>query len=279
MTAGFWIAAGALLMMVLVVLALPLWRHRAASGRTTRDANLDVYYQRRQELQEEVATGLLTATAAEEAQAELDQQLLDDTRDDEPVRAVRSSALMLAAVLVLVPVVALWSWLEVRAPLETITETAPSSPAEADPGQLRQMVGELEQRLADEPGDAMSWLLLGRVYMALGEPDRASSALGEAASLLPDQPRVLTDYAESLAATQGEDGWRGRPYELLQAALQVDPEYGRALWLAGVAAEQRDDFTAAAAYWQRLLEQEPADSDTARLLRQYIDEMRQQADP
>ncbi len=279
MTAGFWIAAGALLMMVLVALTLPLWRHRAASGRTTRDANLDVYYQRRQELQEEVATGLLTATAAEEAQGELDQQLLDDTRDDEPVRAARSSALMLAAVLVLVPLVALWSWLEVRAPLESMVASAPASLAEADPGQLRSMVDDLEQRLASEPDDGLAWLLLGRVHMALENPRRAVAALGEAATRLPDDPRALTEYAESLVLTQQVDSWQGRPYALLQAALQADPEYARALWLAGVAAEERDEFELAAAYWQRLLAVVSAESETAALLREYIEDMQQKAAP
>ena len=49
----------------------------------------------------------------------------------------------------------------------------------------------------------------------------------------------------------------GRPTELINHALKVDPENAKALQLAGSAAFQAKDYKKAIDYWQRVLKQVP----------------------
>jgi cytochrome c-type biogenesis protein CcmH len=70
----------------------------------------------------------------------------------------------------------------------------------------------------------------------------------------------------------------GQPTILLTAALELDPNYQQALWLAGFAAAQKQDYLAAIDYWQRFLKQLPANEVEARqALEKQIADARQLA--
>jgi cytochrome c-type biogenesis protein CcmH len=67
---------------------------------------------------------------------------------------------------------------------------------------------------------------------------------------------------------------KGEPEELVLRALQLDPKNLKALALAGSAAFERNDFRAAARYWERMLPLVPADTEDARTIQANIDEAR-----
>ena len=58
----------------------------------------------------------------------------------------------------------------------------------------------------------------------------------------------------------------GRPMELIDRALKVDPENAKALQLAGSAAFQAKDYKKAVDYWERVLKQVPPGSEVAQTL-------------
>ena len=58
--------------------------------------------------------------------------------------------------------------------------------------------------------------------------------------LVEKDAELLADYAELLAITN--NGFKGRPAELLDKALKLAPEDPQVLLLAGAAAGERGDF-------------------------------------
>ena len=82
--------------------------------------------------------------------------------------------------------------------------------------------------------------------------------------------------AFSLAMTN-DRRLQGRPQELLQKALQLDPENPKVLQLAGGAAYEAKNFEQAIVYWEKLLAKTPGESELGQLVTQRIADARAQA--
>ena len=64
----------------------------------------------------------------------------------------------------------------------------------------------------------------------------------------------------------------GKPMELIDRALKVEPNNAKALQLAGSAAFQAKDYKQALEYWERVLKQVPPNSDLAKTITARINE-------
>ena len=71
---------------------------------------------------------------------------------------------------------------------------------------------------------------------------------------------------------------QGKPLELINHALQIDPENAKALQLAGTAAFEVKDYKKAVDYWQRVLKKVPADSDVGKAITERINEAKRLAE-
>jgi cytochrome c-type biogenesis protein CcmH len=179
---------------------------------------------------------------------------------------------------VAVPLTAFGLYLELGTPaaldgVETVQAAPASAPGGVDQGQvphsLEEMVSGLEARLAETPNDPQGWVMLGRSYAAMKRPEDARDALAEASRLQPDDPFTLVAYAEVLGGLQ-DNGLAGKPIELIRRALELQPEFPRALWLAGVEAFRREDRPQALIYWQRLADGGTLDPEDAQRLGEAI---------
>ncbi len=112
------------------------------------------------------------------------------------------------------------------------------------------MLATLAAKLAQRPGDAAGWRLLGRSYAALGRWGDASAAYARASALQADDAQALADHADALAMAQGRSAL-GEPTRLIERALALDPRHPQALMFAATAALERNDLTAARAFTQR----------------------------
>jgi cytochrome c-type biogenesis protein CcmH len=130
----------------------------------------------------------------------------------------------------------------------------------------------LEKHLKEAPEDATGWRMLAKAYMALERYPEAAAAMERAAKLLPQDAQVLADQADALAMAQGQR-LAGRPQALLARALELDPDNGKALYLAGYAALEAGDRETAARHWKRLLARLPPDSEDAATVRQQLEEI------
>jgi cytochrome c-type biogenesis protein CcmH len=131
----------------------------------------------------------------------------------------------------------------------------------------------LARHVAAHPDDARALTLLGR---ELAAADRFAEAAGafERAVQSPKVARdatVWAEYADALAMAQGRT-LQGRPSQLIAKALALDPRHPQALEMAGSAAFERHDYTAAAQHWRTLLAELPADSNSTDELRRALEE-------
>jgi len=135
------------------------------------------------------------------------------------------------------------------------------------------MVAKLEARLKKSGGSAAEWSMLGRSYQVQGRYRDAAKAYVQATRLDKNNPQLLADYADALAAVHDRK-LDGEPTRLIDQALKLNPNQPKALWLAGTAALQRGDFAAATRYWQHLESLLPAGSPDHAVLAANLEEAR-----
>ena len=97
------------------------------------------------------------------------------------------------------------------------------------------------------------------------------AGFAKATELKPGDADLWADYAFT-SAMANQQRLDGRPMELIQQALKVDPNNVKALQLAGSAAFQAKDYKKAVEYWERVLKQVPAGSEVSALITDRINE-------
>jgi cytochrome c-type biogenesis protein CcmH len=138
------------------------------------------------------------------------------------------------------------------------------------------MVERLAQRLQNRPDDAEGWAMLGRSYRVLGRNAEAAEAFARAGKVVAADPRLLVDYAESLALIH-DGNLQGKPAELIARALELDPGNPLALMLSGAVAFQREDYRGAIAQWEKVQGRLEPGSEEARAVGDSIAKARELA--
>jgi cytochrome c-type biogenesis protein CcmH len=111
--------------------------------------------------------------------------------------------------------------------------------------------------------------MLANSYTSLEKYSEAAAAYEKATTLKPNDAGLLVDYAFALAMMSNRT-FAGKPSELIERALRIDPENPKALQLAGGAAYEAKEYEKAIGYWQRLLAKTPPESDLGQMLSQRI---------
>jgi cytochrome c-type biogenesis protein CcmH len=146
----------------------------------------------------------------------------------------------------------------------------------ADDRQVVELVETLARKVRERPDDARGWTLLARSMGAIGRFQESADAYAHLAKLVPGDAGILADYADALGMAQGRS-LAGKPYQLAQEALRIDPAHPKALALAGTAALDDGDFAASVRHWERLAVALPADSPDRPQVLAVIAEVRERA--
>jgi cytochrome c-type biogenesis protein CcmH len=278
----FWGIAAVLLVGVLALLIPPLLRAKRTGLTDARAEKLAIYRQQFDELEQDRGSGVLGAQQYGVAKSELEHRMLEEAGD--AVVATGSQQFVkdrrLAVMLLLVlPLAAVLLYLKLGNPL-AMTHPATPPIEQTMAGDNSNMAGEIEpllealrKKLENNPGDGAGWALLARSYMELRRPDEAVSAYEKAVKVLPDDPQLLADYADALAVVNGRK-LAGKPEELINRALKLNPHHIKALMLAATAAFDRKAYTEAIGYWERLQRDLPAGSEMAPEVATSLDEAR-----
>jgi len=272
----FWSAAAVMIAVALaIVLPTLTGRRQRAPVHARKDMNVAIYKERLAELETEVNDGALDEQERKLARQELERNLLEDMggKDDKATAAAstRGNTWTVVVIALAVPLVATGLYLmygETHV-LKGAPGTLAQAPEQLAPGSVEDMVAALRARLEQEPDNAEGWMLLGRSYIVLERYGESVLAYARAYQLRGDEPQLLADYAEALAFANG-NRLDGEATRLAARALELQSDNRKALWLMGVAAVQRGDGPQAKAYWTRLLQMAPADSQEAQLLQKYI---------
>jgi cytochrome c-type biogenesis protein CcmH len=268
----FWILAAAMVGLALVFVLPPLLTRRDATDPIDQDSmNVAVVRQQLAELKADLGNGKLSPEDYEAARTDLEKELLNDVDES----AVRNSgtrtrgqwAALLVAVLIPATAIPLYGYLG-AGDLIPALQSAASGTAQPPPGGERlpsvdEMVASLEARVEAEPENLDGWRLLGRSYMVLSRYQDATRAFERANTLTGGRDAsLLASYAEAMSLAQ-EGRLAGKPAELVTAALAVDPENPKALWLDGYVQFQRGDYAQAISRWGKVAQMVPAGGNQA----------------
>jgi cytochrome c-type biogenesis protein CcmH len=122
-------------------------------------------------------------------------------------------------------------------------------------GQMDDLVASLQQRMNENPDDPEGWLILGRSLKTMQRYAEAEEALSNANRLVPDNPSIMVELAETKLFTSGKPEVNAEARQLIESALAIDPNQEKGLWIMGMASAQDGDDTQAINYWTRLQEQ------------------------
>jgi cytochrome c-type biogenesis protein CcmH len=290
----FWAVALFLAVAVLglalaLAVVLPfLMRQRSAEPQAVarRDVNIALYRDQMTDLKAELSSAGLSPEQYAANKLELEIRAAEDAllpEDSPPPTAPRAQApsrklgIALAALL---PVAAfsLYFWLGNPAVLTAIANAPDAAQVQAEPSpeEIAGMIQTIEARTRSHPGDGTAWEALAMANVLAARWPEAVQAYTKAHELLPEKPSVLVGYAESLAMSANQV-LTGRPIELVNQALQLDPGHAKGLQLAVIHAYQTQNYTRAIAYIDRLGRQAPPDSDYARELMAMRDDAQRRA--
>ena len=282
----FWVICAAFILIALAFILPPALQRSEESDRKGEDerkqANIAVYRGQLSELDADLQNGIISQEQYAQDRDEIERRLLEDTRSEKserkPVKAAVTARNTAYAIGLGIPLVAIVFYLNVGSP-KAITGAPADSPAMgAGPAgrsqeQIEANVAALAERLKSNPSDAEGWTMLARSYSSMGKFAEASGAYARLTELTPNDANLWADYAFAAAMANGRN-LEGRPTELIEKALQVDPENAKALQLAGSAAFQAKDYKKAIGYWERVLKQVPPGSEVALSIQERIDEVK-----
>lgn len=254
--------------------ALPiLLRSRRAAAPAQQAANLAIHADQLAELEIDLNHGTLSQEQFASARNELERRLLQDasdaTRTAAPVKDARWPGLLTA---LLVPLLALGLYVKLGTPAGI--DPPPAVVADSRQQQVETMLPKLTQHLQQQPADVNGWRMLGKAYMLLNRFSESAQAYDRLTQLTPKEAQGYADFADALAMAQGQS-FVGKPGELLGVALKLDPQHGKANYLAGYAALEAGKPKVAARHWENLLKLLAPESEDAAALRAQIAELQQ----
>lgn len=282
----FWVICAAFILFALAFILPPIFQRSEESDRESEDerrkANIAVYRDQLAELEADLRNGIIGEEQYAQDRDEIERRLLDDTSSSKT--EVKSKTVMASArstVYALgigLPVAAVVFYMNVgnpkaitNAPAATPTSGPRSAPGERTQEQIDASVAALAKRLQENPTDVQGWTMLARSYNSMERFSEAAGAYAKATELSPKDADLWAEYA-FVTAMAGGRSLEGRPAELIERALQVNPDNAKALQLAGSAAFQAREYKKAVGYWERVLKQVPPNSEVANQITARINE-------
>ena len=267
---SFLIPAFLLLVLVLVVLLRPFIFPAKSKATSRREMNAAIYREELDKLEAEHRSGLINAADYEIAHAEMRQRLFQDTieEDDREVAgSAKKTAIGLCIFIVLLSSTLYFSLGDVVRVAQRNSEKPVTQEG------VEKMVAEFAIKMEQDPSNLKGWAMLARSYRILGRDEDAAKAYARAGSYVDSDPQLLADYADILASN-ANGSFVGKPLQLINQALKLDPNNLMALWLSGTASYNSGNYKAAVQTWEKLAQQIPPDTDEARAIQGSIAEAR-----
>ena len=241
-------------------------------------AALEVLREQLADLKADFNAGKLTLEVYEQGQLELERRVLEEGQvaAHQQQENHKNAHFFGWALILLIPlsVGGLYShWGNVDALNSANTLRSSEEHDAVSQEKLNEMVRQLEHRLEQEPQNIAGWQMLGRSYMVMGQFDKAVKVYTKLAQLMPKEADPLVDWAEALIMS-AEGKIQEEPEKLAIQALSLNPDHPKALAIAGTGAYERKDYQAASNYWEKLLAQTPANSETAQTILNAIEDAR-----
>jgi cytochrome c-type biogenesis protein CcmH len=221
-----------------------------------------VYSDQLQEIDRDVASGLIGKAEAEAARIEIGRRLLAVADQDagtalKPSMPWRRAAAALA--LVGLPLLAVGIYLPLGSPRLGDFPLALRSRAPDAAQPLEALVNQVEQHLEKHPTDGRGWNVLAPVLLRLGRFDDAVRAFRNCITYGGDSAERRADLGEAIAAAAGGVITTEAKTEF-ERALALHADDVKSSYFLGLAAEQDGRQADAAAIWRAMLAKAPSDA-------------------
>ncbi|WP_210252029.1 c-type cytochrome biogenesis protein CcmI [Rhodoplanes serenus] len=261
-----------LALMTTVALGAALWPllRRPAPPRAGDD--VAVYRDQLDEIERDLAAGVLAPAEAEAARVEVSRRLIAAAEAAPPDSAAPPRAAPLvrriaAAVLVALPLAGLGYYLATGSP-ELPGQPLAERLARLQAGQgsatdenaaMAAMIPRVEAHLRSNPDDGRGWAVLAPAYMRLERFDDAAKAYRNTIRLLGETGDRVADLGEALVGQAGGTVTAAAKQQF-ERALVLDREHVSAAYYLGLAARQEGRPDEARRIWEGLLARAPADA-------------------
>jgi cytochrome c-type biogenesis protein CcmH len=269
----FWLAAVLMTLMAFLIVLPPLWRKYDEIAADDLDQrNIKIARGRLAELKANKASGGISQAQYDEQVAELEQALSDDleisTSSNKTQSQGRWLVYMLAIAIPCLSAALYWKLGNYQAVSHSdeLNQAASEAPS---PEAINKMVAGLAEKLKADPNNLEGWLMLGRSYKELQRYPEAVDALAHAYQLAGEKAEVMLPYAEALALTN-DGNWVGKPKELINKALALDPKNLNGLWLSALASAQQGDKKGAIGFLRKLEAVLPTESTDKQQIHELI---------
>ncbi|MCL9781816.1 c-type cytochrome biogenesis protein CcmI [Vibrio sp. S4M6] len=261
----FWFATVAIVLFGCLIVAFPLFKRSDVRDQAARDElNKAFYKDRLGELAQEADAGLVGNN--QEMVNDLKQSLLDDIPETYSVgkapNAAPKAIIVLSMVFVVVVSYSLYlvygglkqvqDWHQVSARLPELSKklmTESSQPMTEQ--ELNDLTLALRTRLFYQPGDAMGWLLLGKIGIASRDSNTAVDAMQRAYKMNPNSPTIQLGYAQALMTSQ-EESDHNLARKLLQGLIEQGYANLQVLSMIAFDAFEGQQYQRAIEYWQQM---------------------------
>lgn len=267
---SFLVTALLLLILILVLLLRPFFFPAKESATSRRQMNAAIYREELDKLEADRLSGVVDSANYEQVHAEMRQRLFQDTDEADDLAVLGSPKKTMIGISIFVVILSTGLYFGLG-DVFRIADMNDAKPM-AQEG-VEKMVAEFAAKMEKEPDNLKGWAMLARSYRILGRNVDAEKAYARAGSFIDSDPQLLADYADVLAANSN-GSFAGKPRQLINKALALDPNNLMALWLSGTADFNVENYKAAVQSWEKLAKQLPADSDEARAIAASIAEAR-----
>ncbi len=257
-----WLIIGLMTAAAIFVVIWPLARRDTAAS---SGSDIAVYRDQLDEIERDLAAGLIGNTEAEAARVEISRRLLaaDATAQATPAASNpaaatwRRRAVALVA-LILLPTGAASLYLRLGAPeFASATVAADRRGSPSQEASVAAMVAKVEAHLQSNPKDGRGWEVLAPVYMRLGRYTESVNAWRNVLQLLGENADRQANLGEALMA-QANGIVTFDAKAAFVRAVTLDNTTVSARYYLGIAAEQDGQRDKAATIWRDLIAEAPA---------------------
>ena len=275
----FWLIAATMIMIALLMVVSPLFRKPDSLGSDDgNQRNIQIARDRLADLKANKASGGISDAQYEEQVAELELALSDDLSLPQTALKPSQTGRWLAYVLIaLIPLlsITLYGFLGDYQAIGRINDAIQSGQSQADnssmpsPEAINNMVEKLADKLKSDPDNLEGWLMLGKSYKVLQRYNDSEKAYERAFQLAGDKTDVMLLYAEAIALAAGGN-WHGKPMDLVNKALALEPENLNSLWFAATANAQQGDKQTSLVYLRKLRDLLPDNAQDKRQIQELV---------
>jgi cytochrome c-type biogenesis protein CcmH len=280
----FWIFALLLIILALVIVLPPLFKKTPVETINRRDQNIQIAKEQLNELETTFGNHEMQQEEYLARRDELEQSLYSDTKTDDATPTEYTKPSMISALLVasLIPAIAFGMYAQYgnsKAADPQTAQAAKSIPMTANgKPDVDAMVSGLRQKLEAKPNNPEGWYMLGRSYMAIKRYNDATYAYEQLIKLQPDDAKTMLFLADA-EAMKNNGEISGRPIELIEKSLKIEPNNAKGLWLGGISSSKQGKHAQAIQRWTTLIPLLNNQAEQIAEVRQLIAKAKQQMSP